>query len=516
MRALGEEFDFDLFFVRDRPRLRPERYDLLYVFFWGETYQRRFGFAARRTVKGLSSHRWEDDPRYGPVQPALLASRHLRDCAAALCTSRRLHDRVRDLMPAYWTPNGFDPDLFRPLGERSGPMVVGWAGNAKHALKGLDEVLQPACEGRFTLRLSSGERPHAAMNDFYNGVDVFAVASRHEGEPLTLIEAMAAGCFPVSADVGIAKELIRSGDNGLVVEDRTAEAFREAFGWCETHLERVRRAGMENARRLHEERRWPVAARRFAQAFREVIAAAGRPRFRNDDVGWDTPVARFREFCEVFHRHGLIQVHGVTLRGRTAAVHSHAGQPTEYEGQPNLSVLDNERIRRLAAGERIEDRTELVDLLRTLPDEVAIHGLYHTDYSRMSSAEQENDIREALELLERLLPGKRVRWFGAPFNRTNRSLEAVCRDLGLELLGGDGVHLEAELAGLRLRADTWHRYHHHRFYPESSFRYYRLTLADLDSALGRALAAGIAEAPPPSPRPGLLRRLGRRLSPSRA
>ena len=43
------------------------------------------------------------------------------------------------------------------------------------------------------------------MHEFFRKIDVYTVASRHEGEPLTLIEAMGAGCFPVCSDVGIVR-----------------------------------------------------------------------------------------------------------------------------------------------------------------------------------------------------------------------------------------------------------------------------------------------------------------------
>jgi hypothetical protein len=215
---------------------------------------------------------------------------------------------------------------------------------------------------------------------------------------------------------------------------------------------------------------------------------ARRPRFRNDDVSWDTDLARFRKFCGIFQRHGLTQVHGVTLFGRTAVAFENDGGPCEYPGTPNLAVLPNAKIRNLSADLPISRRDDLIEYLRTSPDELALHGLYHTDYSTMSPAEQVADIRAGLAELARLFPEKRVRYFIPPFNRISAQTVEICRAHRLHVLGTDGIHLEEELHHLRLAEGEWHRYHHHRFYPKSKFGLYGLSLAALDAALARAVA----------------------------
>src|SRR5947209_1303603 len=56
---LASHYDFDVRYVRQTPHLNPYDYDLIYVFFWGETYYRKFRFDPCRVIKELSSHRWE-------------------------------------------------------------------------------------------------------------------------------------------------------------------------------------------------------------------------------------------------------------------------------------------------------------------------------------------------------------------------------------------------------------------------------------------------------------------------
>jgi glycosyltransferase involved in cell wall biosynthesis len=144
-------------------------------------------------------------------------------------------------------------------------------GNPRDACKGLHDVLAPACAGRYRFEHTDGRRSPEELLALYNRSDVIAIASTAESQPLPLLEGMACGCFPVATDVGIVPELVRSGANGLVVE-RSVEAFRDAFAWCDAHLPYVRRSGEANAARIASERSWDDLAARFAEVFDFVLA----------------------------------------------------------------------------------------------------------------------------------------------------------------------------------------------------------------------------------------------------
>jgi glycosyltransferase involved in cell wall biosynthesis/peptidoglycan/xylan/chitin deacetylase (PgdA/CDA1 family) len=487
-RKLRRSFQFEIRYELEKPELEPDRYDLAYVFFWGSDYYKRFGFDPEHIVKGLSSHRWQDDPVPAAREPRAVVRRHLRDAATVVCPSRRLYDAFREAHPCvHHARKGYDPKAFNASRRRSGPMVIGWAGNELDSVKGFRDVIEPACSNRFTLSVATGTTPRTEMNAFYGGIDVLAVGSRHEGDPLPLIEAMAAGCFPVCTDVGIVSELIRHGENGLIV-GRSVTEFAEAFAWCDAHLNQIRRAGQRNARQICDGRTWQSVIGDYQELFLRTLARARRPRFRNDDVGWDTPLPEFAEFCTIFGRHGLTQVHGVTLRGRTSTIFEYRGKEVAYEGVPSIADLPYDRICDLSDGLNLENRPDLIDYLRLSPDDIALHGLFHTDYSAMTADEQRRDIVAGLERLDRLFPEKLVRYFIPPFNRTNAATVPVCRDAGLTVLSTDGIHLEEALDDLRPRAGEWHRYHHHRFYPSSRFRLYGLSLEKLAAAFDRAFA----------------------------
>lgn len=491
-KALAKDFRIDIAYRDPRLRLDPRRYDLLHVCFWGEESHRNLGFPPERIVKEVSSHRWQHTSAWGPIPAGTFAERWLGDCATVITTSRRLKVLIEPETPARMrhTPNGIDARRFgRVRRIRSGPLVYGWAGNGADPAKRLEEIVVPACAGR-KLIVARGEIGPAAMPAFYAGIDVYLVASAHEGEPLTLIEAMAAGSFPVCTDVGIVPELIRDGDNGLIVRDPSVAGFRRALDWCEAHIEQVRAAGRANAATMARERDWAVCSQFFARAYKEALARVLAPRFRNDDVAPDTSLGDLARFSSVFRKYGLTQVHGVCLNGRCNAAFRYDGDAVEYEGYPSLSKLPNGEIRRLAQGSALAERRDLVAWLDASPDEVALHGLYHTDYAAMSAAEQELDIAEGLRQMRWLFPRKQVRYFIAPFNRTNADTYRIAARHGLEVLAGEGVHLEEAVHrdALVIEPGQWHRYHHHRFHPQSAFATFTLSIDALDRALGLCIS----------------------------
>lgn len=266
----SDRFDFDIRYVRERPRLELSRYDLLYVYFWGETYHQRFMKGTTKVIKEISSHRWEDDPTYGPCSPSVFSSKYLNDASAVICTSQRLYDMISPLRPGvHHASNGYDSRLFQYIEKRVGEPVLGWAGNRADSVKRVDSILEPAAKG-YRLLMANGDLPRDKMNHFFNRIDVFAVASKHEGTPLPLLEAMAAGCFPVCTDVGVVPEIIQHGENGLIVEP-SVKAFRDAFAWCSQHIDTVRARGADNALQITN-RSWENVSERFGDILVKVLS----------------------------------------------------------------------------------------------------------------------------------------------------------------------------------------------------------------------------------------------------
>lgn len=273
VRHLSGEFDCAIAYVQEQPDLDALDFDLLYVFFWGETWHQRFAIDPRRVIKQVSSHRWQNEVEYGLLTPPEFAARHLADAGTVTVISRRLQRVLAPIRAVHWTPQGIEPDVFAPAAPRTGPLRIGWAGNAADVCKGLRDIIEPAAGRDFELRIADGSQSFAAMAAFDRSVDVICVASSAEGGPLPLLEAMACGCFAVAVDVGIAPEVVQHGDSGLLVE-RSVEAFRAAFQWCARNLDRVRAAGLRNAEFVRRQRPWHKVARYRVAALRAALVEA--------------------------------------------------------------------------------------------------------------------------------------------------------------------------------------------------------------------------------------------------
>ena len=99
-----------------------------------------------------------------------------------------------------------------------------------------------------------GRVPQSDLPGLYSAADVSVLASMREGWPNVLLESMACGTPVVAADVGGVREMVTVPAAGVVVAERTADAFvaaisglldappdraatrrhAEGFGWAQT------------------------------------------------------------------------------------------------------------------------------------------------------------------------------------------------------------------------------------------------------------------------------------------
>jgi glycosyltransferase involved in cell wall biosynthesis len=65
--------------------------------------------------------------------------------------------------------------------------------------------------------------------DYYHRSRTFVLTSKRDALPLTLLEAMACGLVPVVPAVGNVRDAVTDGENGTVLDERTADAFATAL-----------------------------------------------------------------------------------------------------------------------------------------------------------------------------------------------------------------------------------------------------------------------------------------------
>ena len=108
---LADRFQITTEYTVRKPRLDPARIDLLYVFFWGETHHRQFGFAPERVIKEVASWRWALESRYGQLPLERFVEEHLSDCAWVTTPCQRLFEELRGAREnVLHCPNGIETD----------------------------------------------------------------------------------------------------------------------------------------------------------------------------------------------------------------------------------------------------------------------------------------------------------------------------------------------------------------------------------------------------------------------
>jgi glycosyltransferase involved in cell wall biosynthesis len=87
-----------------------------------------------------------------------------------------------------------------------------------------DRIKEYSLEKRFQLLGHVSD-----MESFYKAIDIYLNTSKHEGMPVTILEAMSHGIPVVAPGVGGLKELITNGEDGFLIEERNSSSFSDAL-----------------------------------------------------------------------------------------------------------------------------------------------------------------------------------------------------------------------------------------------------------------------------------------------
>jgi glycosyltransferase involved in cell wall biosynthesis len=201
-------------------------------------------------------------------------------------------------------PNGVDADLFTPAGEAyrngfEGKCVVGFVGSLKawHGLDLLAEAFRRlASDPRYHLLIVGqgpqaklieslleelpgrvtqvGAVPHAEVPKYLRAMDI-AVApypplERFYFSPLKVLEYMAAARAVVATRIGQLKELVRSGETGILVEPGDPEALANAIRALAMDESLRHDLGDKAAKVAQREHRWTARAASIVDRVKEL------------------------------------------------------------------------------------------------------------------------------------------------------------------------------------------------------------------------------------------------------
>jgi glycosyltransferase involved in cell wall biosynthesis len=172
-------------------------------------------------------------------------------------------------------------------------LVVG-SGEEQRGME--DAVDEAGLAGRtvFTGPLSGRD-----LADAYAAMDVFAFASRSETQGMVLVESLAAGTPVVALEAPGAREVVRDGRNGRLVQREDERAFADALlslaAMDADEAEALRRRAREDARPFRLDR----CADRALEAYGEVLQQSGPPR-RPDRMEWNDVVQAIHREWEIW------------------------------------------------------------------------------------------------------------------------------------------------------------------------------------------------------------------------
>jgi glycosyltransferase involved in cell wall biosynthesis len=105
----------------------------------------------------------------------------------------------------------------------------------------------------------------------YSALDLFVYPSRYESFGIAFLEAWAAGKPVVGCRAGAIPSVVKSGEDGLLVEPQNAGQLAEAVLSLIQSPEAACRMGESGRQKVLSSFTWPVVARRYREAYQDTI-----------------------------------------------------------------------------------------------------------------------------------------------------------------------------------------------------------------------------------------------------
>jgi glycosyltransferase involved in cell wall biosynthesis len=116
-----------------------------------------------------------------------------------------------------------------------------------------------------------GEIPHSAVSAVYRAAKFFVLASRAEGQPLVVLEAMSCGVAVIATRVNGTPEIIQDGETGLLVEADDAESLAAAMVRLEKDAALRTKLACQGREHVAAHHTWDRFIDRYIDVYRSAI-----------------------------------------------------------------------------------------------------------------------------------------------------------------------------------------------------------------------------------------------------
>lgn len=190
-----------------------------------------------------------------------------------------IHDGV-DLNKFYLK----DKNKYKLENIKNRKIVIGWVGNSawhaeKEDFKGFTTIIKPVIEELITegypieLKVADKQEkiiPHDEMPQYYSNIDILICASKMEGTPCPVIEAMACGNIIVSTDVGVVPEVFGEKQKSFILKNREQKELKDKLIYLlknKGEFEKISNENQESVKKWD----WNIVAKEYDEFFKNVI-----------------------------------------------------------------------------------------------------------------------------------------------------------------------------------------------------------------------------------------------------
>ncbi len=192
--------------------------------------------------------------------------------------------------PKYVITDGVDLNDFYPINLKrfeeiqNRKIVIGWVGNSEwkqkiEDFKGVNTILKPAIEELqqegYPIEMFFADRkermiPHDQMVNYYAKIDVLVCASKCEGTPNPVLEAMACGVPIISTNVGIVPNALGVKQQNYILKERSKECMKDTLIQFINNKKNIQELSQENLKQI-KNWEWKKICKKFEKFFDDLF-----------------------------------------------------------------------------------------------------------------------------------------------------------------------------------------------------------------------------------------------------